>query len=103
MPEWIKYIQDKHLFDEGWNGLRETIFANQKKLGVVPQDAKLTPWPDDLLKSWDKLTADEKKMFIRQAEVYAGYLAYTDYEIGRVIQAVEDIGRLDNTHLYQRR
>ena len=97
MPEWIKYISDKHLFDEGWNALRETIFANQKKLGVVPRDAKLTPWPDDLLKSWDKLTADEKKMFIRQAEVYAGYLAYTDYEIGRVIQAVEDIGKLDNT------
>ena len=97
MPEWIKYIRDMHLFEEGWNALRETIFANQKRLGVIPQDAKLTPWPDDLLKSWDKLTADEKKMFIRQAEVYAAYLVYTDYEIGRVIQAVEDIGKLDNT------
>jgi arylsulfatase A-like enzyme len=86
-----------HLFDEGWNALRDTIFANQKRLGVIAQDAKLTPWPDDLLKSWDKLTADEKKMFIRQVEVYAAYLTYTDYEIGRVIQAVEDIGKLDNT------
>jgi hypothetical protein len=64
---------------------------------VIPQDAKLTPWPDNLLKTWDQLTADEKKMFIRQVEVYAAYLAYTDYEIGRVIQAVEDMGKLNDT------
>ena len=86
-----------HLFDEGWNKLRDTIFANQKRLGVIPQDAKMTPWPDKLLKHWDQLTADEKKMFIRQVDVYAAYLAYTDHEIGRVIQAVEDMGKLDNT------
>ena len=86
-----------HLFDKGWNALRDQIFENQKKLGVIPQDAKLTPWPDDLLKTWDKLTADEKKLFIRQADVYAAYLAYTDHEIGRVVQAVEDMGKLDNT------
>jgi arylsulfatase len=96
-PEWIKKISDMHLFDKGWNELREQIFANQKKLGVIPQDAKLTPWPDDLLKKWDALSADEKKMFIRQVDVYAAYLAYTDYEIGRVIQAVEDMGKLDTT------
>lgn len=96
-PEWIKKISDMHLFDDGWNALRDKIFANQKRLGVIPQDAQLTPWPDDLLKTWDKLTADEKKMFIRQADVYAAYLAYTDHEIGRVIQAVEDTGKLDNT------
>jgi arylsulfatase len=96
-PEWIKKASDMHLFDEGWNELREQIFANQKKLGVIPQDAKLTPWPDDLLKKWDALTADEKKMFIRQVDVYAAYLMYTDHEIGRVIQAVEDMGKLDNT------
>jgi len=54
-PEWIKKISDMHLFDEGWNKLRDTIFANQKKLGVIPQDAKLTPWPKDLLKEWDQL------------------------------------------------
>ena len=64
---------------------------------MIPQDAKLTPWPEDLLKEWDTLTADEKKMFIRQVDVYAAYLAYTDHEIGRVIQAVEDMGKLDNT------
>ncbi|SIT28077.1 arylsulfatase [Achromobacter sp. MFA1 R4] len=96
-PEWIKQIEDMHLFDDGWNKLRDTIFANQKKLGVIPQTAELTPWPSDLLKNWDQLTDDEKKMFIRQANVYAAYLAYTDAEIGRVIQAVEDAGELDNT------
>jgi arylsulfatase A-like enzyme len=94
-PEWIEKFKGK--FDMGWNALREQIFANQKKLGVIPADAKLTPWPDDLLKRWDALTADEKKMFTRQVEVYAAFLAYTDHEIGRVIQAVEDMGKLDNT------
>ena len=93
--EWIDKFKGK--FHAGWNKLREEIFANQKKLGVIPQDAQLTPWPDDLLKKWDDLSADEKKLFERQMEVYAAYLAYTDYEIGRVIQAVEDMGRLDNT------
>ncbi|MGE5374841.1 MAG: arylsulfatase [Bacteroidota bacterium] len=96
-PEWIKKISDMYLFDKGWNKLRDEIFANQKRLGVIPQDAKLTPWPDKLLKNWDSLTPDEKKMFIRQVDVYAAYLAYTDHEIGRVIQAVEDMGKLDNT------
>src|ERR1051325_6038692 len=57
----------------------------------------MTLWPNDLLKNWDQLTDDEKKLFIRQADVYAAYLAYTDHEIGRVIQAVEDMGKLDNT------
>jgi arylsulfatase len=96
-PEWIKKIGDMHLFDKGWNDVRQQIFANQKKLGVIPQDAELTPWPDKLLKKWDDLTDEEKKLFIRQADVYGAYLAYTDHEIGRVIQAVEDMGKLDNT------
>ena len=96
-PEWIKKISDMHLFDKGWNKLRDTIFDNQKRLGVIPQDAQMTPWPKDLLKEWDGLTADEKKMFIRQVEVYAAYLAYTDHEIGRVIQAVDDMGKLNDT------
>ena len=52
-PEWVKKISDMHLFDKGWNDLRDQIFANQKKLGVIPQDAKLTPWPDKLLKRWE--------------------------------------------------
>jgi arylsulfatase A-like enzyme len=96
-PEWIKKISDMHLFDRGWNQLRETIFANQKKLGVIPQDAKLTPWPDRLLKHWDQLTPEEQKLFIRQADVFAAYWAYSDHEIGRVIQHIEDMGKLDNT------
>ncbi len=96
-PEWIKKISDMHLFDKGWNALRDQIFANQKKLGVIPQDAQLTPWPDKLLKQWDQATDEEKKLYIRQVDVYAAYLAYTDHEIGRVIQAVEDMGKLDNT------
>jgi len=95
--EWVDKIREMHLFDDGWNKLRETIFANQKRLGVIPADTQLTPWPKGLLKEWDELTADEKKLFIRQAEVFAAYVAYTDHEIGRVIQAVEDMGKLDNT------
>ncbi len=96
-PEWIKKISDMHLFDEGWNKLRETIYANQKRLGVIPPDAKMTPWPDDLLKRWEQLTPDEKKMFTRQVDVFAAYAAYTDHEIGRVIDEVERQGKLDNT------
>ncbi len=95
-PEWIKKISDQHLFDDGWNKLRETIFENQKRLGIVPADAKLTPWPKDL-PEWDSLSVEEKKLFIKQADVYGAYLAYTDHEIGRVIQAVEDMGELNNT------
>src|SRR4029078_4989178 len=82
--------------DKGCNERRETIFANQKKLGVIPTNTQLTPWPDSLPK-WDTLNADEKKLFTRQADVFAAYVAYTDHEIGRVIQEVEDLGKLDNT------
>jgi arylsulfatase A-like enzyme len=92
--EWIEKFKGK--FDMGWNVLREQIFANQKRLGVIPADAKLTEWPDSLPK-WETLSADEKKLFARQAEVFAAYAAYTDDEIGRVIQQVEDQGDLDNT------
>ena len=94
--EWIKKISDMHLFDDGWNKLRETIFANQKRLGIMPENAKLTAWPDGL-QQWDSLSFEEKRLFIRQADVYGAYLAYADNEIGRVIQAVEDLGELDNT------
>ena len=96
-PEWIQKASDMHLFDKGWNDLREQIYANQKKLGVIPADAKLTPWPHDLLKKWDELNADEKKMFLRQVDVFAAYVMYTDHEIGRVIDEVERQGKLDNT------
>jgi arylsulfatase A-like enzyme len=94
--EWVKKISDMHLFDEGWNKLRETIFANQKRLGIMPENAKLTPWPKEL-PTWDSLGAIEKKLFVKQADVYGAYLAYADHEIGRVIQSVDDLGELDNT------
>ena len=96
-PEWIEKISDMHLFDEGWHKLREIIFANQKRLGVIPESAKLTPWPDDLIDRWEDLSDIEKKLFIKQANVFAAYVAYTDHEIGRVIQAVEDLGKFDDT------
>jgi arylsulfatase A-like enzyme len=95
--EWVDKIHAMHLFDNGWNALREQIFENQKKLGVIPQNTKLSPWPKDLLKDWDQLSAEEKKLYIRQVEVFAAYAAYNDHEIGRVIQAIDDMGKLDNT------
>jgi arylsulfatase A-like enzyme len=100
--EWIDKFQGK--FDMGWEKLREQIFANQKQLGVIPQNTMLTAWPDGQaeyggakLPRWDSLGPLEKKMYAREAEVFAAYVAYTDYEIGRVIQAVDDMGKLDNT------
>jgi len=95
--EWVQKIQAMKLFDGGYEKLRETIFENQKKLGVIPKDLKLTPWPNDVLKPWASLSAEEKKLFIRQVEIFAAYAAYSDSEIGRVVQAFEDAGRLDNT------
>ncbi len=95
--EWVDKIHDMHLFDDGYNKLRKRIFENQKRLGVIPKDTKLTPWPEDILKPWDQLTDEEKKLYIRQVEVFAAYAAYNDHEIGRVVQAFDDLGRLDNT------
>jgi arylsulfatase A-like enzyme len=92
--EWIDKFHGK--FDMGWEKLREEIFANQKRLGVVPPNTQLTPWPD-VLPKWDSLSVIQKKLYAREAEVFAAYAAYTDYEIGRVIQAVEDMGKLENT------
>ena len=95
--EWVDKIHAMHLFDDGYEKLRERIFENQQKLGVIPKGMKLTPWPADMLTPWDKLSPDAKKLYIRQAEVFAAYVAYNDYEIGRVIQGFEELGKLDNT------
>lgn len=92
--EWIDKFKGK--FDMGWEKLREQTFANQKRLGVIPANTELTPWPDSLPK-WDSLSLVQKKIVTREAEVFAAYTAYNDHEIGRVIQAVEDMGKLDNT------
>jgi arylsulfatase A-like enzyme len=95
--EWVEKISKMHLFDDGWEKLRERIFENQKRLGVIPANAQLEPWPKDVLKPWDELSDQEKKLFIKQVEIFAAFAAYNDHEIGRVIQAVEDMGKLDNT------
>ncbi|QDV69272.1 Arylsulfatase [Rosistilla carotiformis] len=95
--KWIEKFKGK--FDMGWNKMREQIFANQKRLGLIPANTQLTPWPDDL-PEWESLSSDEKKLFARQAEVFAAFAAYTDDEIGRVIQQVEDMGELDDTLIF---
>ena len=95
--EWVQKIHDMHLFDDGYEKLRQRIFENQKRLGVIPANTQLEPWPAKLLKPWDQLSPDEKKLFIKQVEVFAAYEAYSDFEIGRIIQAIEDMGKLDNT------
>ena len=83
-------------FDEGWDVIRKRIYENQKRLGVIPPNTKLADKPEDI-KDWDGLTADEKKLFARQAEVFAAYLDMTDAEIGRLIGALEGLGELDDT------
>jgi len=95
--EWIEKYKGK--FDQGWDKLREETLERQKKLGVVPPDTKLAPKPADI-KDWDSLSADEKKIFARQMETYAGFAAHTDYEIGRLVSAIEDLGELDNTLIF---
>jgi arylsulfatase A-like enzyme len=81
---------------KGWDKLREETFARQLKLGVVPAGTKLTERPKEI-RAWDSLTANQKKVYAHMMEVYAACLAYVDYNIGRVIKAVEDTGEMDNT------
>ena len=95
--EWIaKY---KGQFDGGWDQFREETLTRQIKLGVVPQGTKLAPKPE-AIKDWNTLSDDEKKLFSRQMEIYAGFGEYTDTEIGRLIQAVEQTGQMDNTLIF---
>ncbi len=89
----------KGKFDEGWDVIRERIFEQQLQLGVIPPGTKLADKPD-YIKDWKDLSDDEKKLFARQAEVFAAYLEMADYETGRVIQAIEDMGELDNTLIF---
>jgi len=95
--EWIAKYRGK--FDQGWDKLREETLARQIRLGVVPKGTRLAPKPE-AIKDWDKLTPDEKKLFARQMEVFAGFGEYTDTEIGRLVDAVRDIGQLDNTLVF---
>jgi arylsulfatase A-like enzyme len=95
--EWIAKYKGK--FDQGWDALREETLARQIKLGVVPPDTKLAPKPE-AIKDWAALGADEKKLFARQMEVFAGFGEYADTEIGRLIDAIKATGQLDNTLVF---
>ena len=95
--EWIAKYKGK--FDQGWDVLREETLARQIKLGVVPAGTKLAPKPE-AIKDWATLSADEKKLFARQMEVFAGFAEYMDTEIGRLVKAISDMGQLDNTLIF---
>jgi len=92
--EWID--QFKGQFDMGWDKYREETFARQKKLGVIPADAQLTPRPAALA-AWDSLSPEEQRVYARMMEVFAGFTAHVDHEVGRVVDAIDQIGELDNT------
>ena len=92
--EWIKRWEGK--FDNGWDKLRENILKRQLAAGIVPAGTKMAPKPK-AIQEWDSLNDDEKKLFSHQAAVFAAYIEMTDHEIGRVINAVDEIGQLDNT------
>lgn len=91
---WVDKYKGK--FDQGWDKVREQTLARQIKMGIVSPNTKLAPKPQDI-KDWDQLSADEKKLFTRQMEVYAGFAEQTDYEVGRLISTIEELGVMDNT------
>jgi len=95
--DWIAKWEGK--FDQGWDQIREESLARQIKMGVVPAGTRLPP-KAAALKDWDTLSADEKRLFSRQAEVFAAFVDYTDHEIGRMLKAVDDTGQADNTLVF---
>jgi len=95
--EWSDKYKGK--FDQGWDALREQTFARQKQLGVIPQNARLTP-RDPAFPAWDSFPPDVKKLYAHQMEVYAGYQENTDNAVGRVVKAIEDMGLADNTLIF---
>jgi arylsulfatase len=92
--QWI--ARQKGKFDQGWDALREQILARQVELGIVPRGTQLAPKPE-AIPSWGTLSADEKRLFTRQAEVFAGFVEMTDLEVGRVVEGIAQTGELDNT------
>lgn len=94
---WIERWKGK--FDQGWDKIREESLARQIALGVVPAGTKLAPKPP-AIKDWDGLSADEKRLFTRQAEVFAAFVEYTDFEIGRMLKGFEEVGQADNTLVF---
>ncbi|MEX2316013.1 MAG: sulfatase-like hydrolase/transferase, partial [Pirellulales bacterium] len=95
--EWIEKYKGQ--FASGWDKLREQTFARQKQQGVIPADAKLTPRPKEI-PAWDDMSADQKRLFERQMETFAGFAEHTDHEVGRLAAQLEAIGELDNTIFY---
>ncbi len=93
-PAWISKFKGQ--FNDGWDAYRQRTFARQLELGIIPADTKLTPRPDSLA-AWDSLPANERKVYARMMEVFAGFTAHTDHEVGRVVNAIDAIGELDNT------
>jgi arylsulfatase len=96
-PEWSEKY--KGTFDDGWDALRERIFERQKELGVIPGDAELTARPTEI-PAWDEMDDDLKPVLARQMEVYAGFLEHTDHHIGRLVDALDDLGVLEDTLVY---
>jgi arylsulfatase len=96
-PEYVARFEGQ--FDMGWDAYREQTFARQKKLGVVPPDAKLTPRPAEL-PAWDSLSPDQKRLFARMMEVFAGFTAETDHEMGRLLDVVRQLPDADNTLVF---
>lgn len=92
--EWIEKFKGK--FDHGWDRQREITFEEQKKKGIIPSNTELTE-RHDVIASWDSLNDDQKKVFARMMEVYAAALAHADYQIGRIIESIAEMGELDNT------
>ena len=92
--EWVEKYKGK--FDQGWDKVREETLERQKKLGIVPVDTKLTPLAPGL-PAWNTLDDEQKRVYARFMEVYAGFLEQTDYNVGRVIEAIREKGELDNT------
>ncbi len=92
--EWADKYKGK--FDQGWDKLREEIFARQKEMGIIPQDTELTERPD-LFPAWDTLNAVQKELYIRQVEVFAGFSENADWNVGRLLDSIEEMGDLDNT------
>jgi len=87
------------MFDMGWDQAREMILANQKRMGIVPQNTKLTDRIPDI-NAWDALSAEEKKLYARQMETFAAQMEHVDYQIGRIVKELERIGELDNTLIF---
>ncbi|MGH9651221.1 MAG: sulfatase-like hydrolase/transferase, partial [Terriglobales bacterium] len=92
--EWIEKYKGQ--FSGGWDKLREETFVRQKNLGVIPADARLTLRPKEI-PAWDDMSAEQKRLFERQMETFAGFAEHTDHEVGRLVEQLESIGELDNT------